>query len=364
MSDRSGLHFINVPREIGNDDFATITEWFVKDSEQVNRGDIIARLETSKMAFDLEADGSGYIFLLAEVGMEVAVGAPAAVLSDSPEKPDESFMPSTPKVGISSGGDILITKKAGKLMEEHRIDVSRFGHVNVIREKDVLELMERESSGGEGHREETVGDDALITSHTGEENLHDVNGNEDFMKFSGMVDGLRREMKQRFNRHVPMGNLFNDRWKLASEMGYGENSSVYDDCLILGDVSVGENCWIGPFTVLDGYHARLVIGDYTSVGAGSQLYTHNTIELTLSGGKCKPVTKDTIIGKCCFIAPQVIISPGARIGDHCFIAAGSYVDGTFDSYSFIAGNPARRVGEVVMEKGNKRVKLKRFKGKE
>jgi hypothetical protein len=38
----------------------------------------------------------------------------------------------------------------------------------------------------------------------------------------------------RYQRHVPTGT--NDRWALAKEFGFGSDSSVYDECLILGEV--------------------------------------------------------------------------------------------------------------------------------
>ena len=59
-------------------------------------------------------------------------------------------------------------------------------------------------------------------------------------------------MRQEFNRHVPTGNILNDRWELAQSFNWGNKSSVYDDSLILGNVNVGLNCWVGPFTILDG----------------------------------------------------------------------------------------------------------------
>ena len=58
-------------------------------------------------------------------------------------------------------------------------------------------------------------------------------------------------MKNESDRHVPLGTLLNSRWGMAEEWKFGKGASVYDECLILGDVTVGENCWIGPFTVLD-----------------------------------------------------------------------------------------------------------------
>ena len=165
----------------------------------------------------------------------------------------------------------------------------------------------------------------------------------------GQLQDLRRTLDAEFKRHVPLGTLLNDRWKLAAERGFGEGTSVYDECLILGDVEVGAHCWIGPFTVLDGSRAPLRIGDHTQISSGAQIYTHNSLALCLTGGRAKMVAAATTIGRCCYIAPQSIVAAGTLLGDHCVVAAGSLVEGEFPSHSFIAGTPATRVGRVEIE---------------
>jgi acetyltransferase-like isoleucine patch superfamily enzyme len=166
---------------------------------------------------------------------------------------------------------------------------------------------------------------------------------------------LRQRMKAKYDRHVSSNNHMYDRWELASDYGFGEGTSVYDDCLILGDVRVGRHCWVGPFTVLDGAQAPLTIGDYVDIGAGCHIYTHNTIERALTGHKARMVARATTIGSCCFLAPTSIIAPGTVLGDRCFVAAGSYVEGVFEPGSYIAGNPARQVGEVIVQGDKARI---------
>jgi len=174
-----------------------------------------------------------------------------------------------------------------------------------------------------------------------------------------LLTELRKRMRAKFNRHVPTGSLLYDRWDLAKDYQFGEGTSVYDECLILGDVQLGRHCWVGPYTILDASQAPLVIGDYVDIGAGTHIYTHNTIERALTGHKAPMFTKATTIGNCCFIAPAVVVAPGSVIGDHCFVATGSYVEGTFEAFSYIAGNPAKRVG--VVELSGNRARIRRFK---
>ena len=133
---------------------------------------------------------------------------------------------------------------------------------------------------------------------------------------------------------------------MAKDWSFGDGSSVYDECLILGEVSVGKNCWIGPFTILDGSGGGLEIGNWTSIGSGTHVYTHHTIDQSLTSGLVKPFRTPTSIGQSCFIAPHVIIGPGTVIGSHCVITAFSYVEGTYPDNSIISGNPAKIVGKI------------------
>ena len=91
-----------------------------------------------------------------------------------------------------------------------------------------------------------------------------------------LLADLARQMRERHGRHVSVGDLLTDRWELASRLGFGEGTSCYDNVLILGSVSVGRNCWIGPNVVLDGT-GDLTIGDNVDISAGAQIYTHDTV---------------------------------------------------------------------------------------
>ena len=55
--------------------------------------------------------------------------------------------------------------------------------------------------------------------------------------------------------------------------------------LVIGDVKVGSHTWIGPNVILDGSGGGLEIGDYCSIDAGAQIYTHDTVMWAISGGQ-------------------------------------------------------------------------------
>ena len=140
-----------------------------------------------------------------------------------------------------------------------------------------------------------------------------------------LLKKLRLLMKGQFNRHVSIQDLLSDRWETAKFYGFGEGSSCYNNVLILGDVKVGKNTWIGPNVILDG-SAGLEIGDFVSISAGVQIYTHNTVDWSTSLGK-EPIKKNsTKIGNGVYLGPNSIIQMGTTIGDKAVVGAMSFVN--------------------------------------
>lgn len=151
---------------------------------------------------------------------------------------------------------------------------------------------------------------------------------------------------KRWNRSLPFGDYIVDRWEKAKALGFGEGSSIYDSALVLGDVKVGKCTWIGPFTVLDGSGGGLVIGDYCSISAGVQIYTHDTVEWAISGGKATSARAPVRIGSRCYIGPNVVISRGVSIGDSCVIGANAFVNKDIPSGMRAWGSPAKCQAKV------------------
>ena len=147
-------------------------------------------------------------------------------------------------------------------------------------------------------------------------------------------------MKHRFNRVLPANELFTDRWEKARYLGFGKNTSIYDSSLVFGDVKVGANTWIGPFTILDG-SGGLEIGSNCSISAGVQIYSHDTVDWAVSGGK-EPYTYASVkIGDNCYLGPNTVIAKGVTLGKGTVVGANSFVNRSFEAGAKIAGNPAK-----------------------
>ena len=155
-----------------------------------------------------------------------------------------------------------------------------------------------------------------------------------------LINRLRREKREQYQRHVSVGDLLTDRWEIARDYGFGEGTSCYDNVLILGNVTVGRNCWIGPNVILDGSGGELSIGDYVDISAGVHIYTHHTVRRALSGGVAPVEYAPTRIGSRVYIGPQSIIQKGITIGDGVVIGAMSLVNRDVSSNTKVWGIPA------------------------
>jgi acetyltransferase-like isoleucine patch superfamily enzyme len=158
-----------------------------------------------------------------------------------------------------------------------------------------------------------------------------------------MLKELAAEVRERWHRSLPIGDYLVDRWERARELGFGDGASIYDSALVIGDVRVGKHSWIGPFTVLDG-SGGLEIGEYCSISAGVQIYTHDTVRWATSGGRTDPDRSPVRIGGRCYIGPNTVVCKGVTIGDGCVIGANSFVNCDLPSGSKAWGTPARVVG--------------------
>jgi acetyltransferase-like isoleucine patch superfamily enzyme len=149
------------------------------------------------------------------------------------------------------------------------------------------------------------------------------------------------EKIEKFKRRVSFGDLVTDRWENAKEYGFGEGTSCYDNVLIIGDVKVGKHTWIGPNVVLDGSGGGLEIGDHCSISAGVQIYTHDTVQRSITLGEAAIDQSPTRIGRGVYIGPNSIVSHGVNIGDKAVIGAMSFVNSDIPSESRAWGCPAR-----------------------
>ncbi|MBB4380721.1 DapH/DapD/GlmU-related protein [Bradyrhizobium sp. SBR1B] len=163
-------------------------------------------------------------------------------------------------------------------------------------------------------------------------------------KWHALARAFLRELavrkREQFDRRVSVGDLLTERADNAAAYGFGEGSTMYDNVLVLGSVKVGRNTWIGPGCILDGSGGDLQIGDWCSISAGVQIYTHHTVNRSISLGREPIDCAPTRIGDGVYIGPNSVVQMGVTIGNQAIIGTNSFVNKDIPAGAKAFGCPA------------------------
>lgn len=151
----------------------TVTRWLKNEGDPVQPGDILCEVEASKANVEIEAQAEGILRrILIEAGAEIPPLTVIALIAAANESlpdidpfyrinPPESELPvptqPPPQPAAdagpprrSAGQRLIISPRARRLAQEHRIDLSTIAGTGAdgrIVEEDVLEAIERQSAG-------------------------------------------------------------------------------------------------------------------------------------------------------------------------------------------------------------------------
>ena len=146
---------VNMP-QVGQDiETGTIVEWCVKEGDQVNKGDVIAMVESDKATFEVEAYESGVMLkILYEAGAEAKVLEPIAYIGQAGETIEvEAPAGAAVEVAVAAGSSVAqrapattkdkvsVSPSAKRVAKEHNVDLSKVkgsGPGGRVQKEDVL----------------------------------------------------------------------------------------------------------------------------------------------------------------------------------------------------------------------------------
>lgn len=336
-----------VPRITANEDVVEVVEVRARNNVRCSRGDTLCLLQSTKATFSLDAEEDGHVWMTVGPGDRVSVGQVIGFLDQAPIDPG-----ALPDTGGPASGEVTPTRKAQELLDRHGIDPRAIRQQGVLRAADVEEWLRREEQ-------------PAPASDPGWDALHAIMrddapgdaGPSEVARLKAALAWLQETYTRRWHRTIPTPDILFDRWATAERLGFGEGSNISHLSYVFGDVKVGRQTFVGPFTVLDG-SGGLEIGDHCSIAAGVHIYSHDTIARALSGHRAPITHAPTRIGHCCFLGANAVITKGVTIGDHCLIAANTVITSDVAPHSVMQGSPARQVGRVSID-GEGRVTLTR-----
>ncbi len=98
----------------------------------------------------------------------------------------------------------------------------------------------------------------------------------------------------------------------------GDDVYIDDTALIIGDVTIGRDSSIWPFTAIRGDVNRIEIGE------GSNIQDHSVLHVTHIGGPYDPEGHALTVGSGITVGHRVTLH-GCTIHDHCLIGMGSTI---------------------------------------
>jgi acetyltransferase-like isoleucine patch superfamily enzyme len=137
----------------------------------------------------------------------------------------------------------------------------------------------------------------------------------------------------------------------------GENTIVWQFCVILARAKIGNNCNINCHTFIEN---DVIIGDRVTVKSGVYIWDGFRIEDDVFIGPNVTFVNDkyprskkypekfqtTRIGKGASLGANSTILGGIEIGEYAMIGCGSVVTKDVKPFSLVYGNPAKVMGKV------------------
>jgi carbonic anhydrase/acetyltransferase-like protein (isoleucine patch superfamily) len=132
----------------------------------------------------------------------------------------------------------------------------------------------------------------------------------------------------------------------------GKGVYINDHAIVIGDVKIGDGCYVGPGVILRGDYGRIEIGAETAVEEGVVIHAPPDRicrigeRVTLGHGA---IIHSSNIDSLAVIGMGAVLSLGSKVGEWAIVAEGAVV--TFrqnvQAGVVVAGNPARVLREVT-----------------
>jgi len=350
---------IKVPQLSINDEEATLSEWLVKDKSKIEKGQIICLLEFSKANFEIEAESSGYLVYKASKNEKVKINQEIGIVISSLDNIQD--------ISKKEIKEIKATKKAVELAKKHNINLSDIDTKLIIKESDVLELIQN------AKEEETLEintDDAkyhtlvaVYGAGNGALTIQETLELESIYKVACFIDDNPKH-KTLNNLPIIHGNKLNQLLEeriLCVALGIG-NGKIRQ--------KIKRKIENSGFKLINVIHPTAYISPSVKIGIGNYIKAGAIIETNTIIKDCciidngVIIAHDNIIEDACHLSPGVslgssikighnsIIGIGAniatdiKIGCNCIVLTGSAITNDVDDFSIVNGVPAKIIGKA------------------
>jgi acetyltransferase-like isoleucine patch superfamily enzyme len=109
-------------------------------------------------------------------------------------------------------------------------------------------------------------------------------------------------------------------------------------------LEVGKGCYFGLNTIVEGFNAKVTIGNHVSFAQNVNLMSGSGPNASLKMQQLFPIEKGPVtIGDHSWIGASAIIMPNVTLGQFCIVAANSFVTSSYPDFSVVGGTPAKLI---------------------
>jgi sugar O-acyltransferase (sialic acid O-acetyltransferase NeuD family) len=355
-----------------NDEKANLVKWESVNGDEVEKGEVICILETTKAAYDVETEYGGYIAHLVDEGDSVLVGQPLAIISSTYEEATNQkkiFKSEVAKKNKERERGVFATKKAEQVARECSVNLKDITPVfgAIIRESDVLKYVESARTkskeliinleidmipvvvygaglGGSTINETlSLGDTYQVVCYIDDNSAYrtELDGipvySDSFLKkIIGM--GVKHAITGVSNGYI--------RKKIAKKLtnfGFELINAIHPNSFVSPTVKIGVSNHIKAGSVID---TNTTIGSFCIIDNGAIIAHDNVIE---DGCHIAP---GAIFGSKIHLGANTVVGIGAsistniNIGEKCIISVGAAITQNVDSFLVIDGVPGRVIGKT------------------
>ena len=134
----------------------------------------------------------------------------------------------------------------------------------------------------------------------------------------------------------------------------GKGSFIFSSADVIGDVTIGENCYVGPGARIRGDYGSIRIGDDTAVEENVVIHARPN-EKTVIGDSVTighaSIIHNAMIHDWAIIGMGAIVSDWAEIGEWAVVAEGAVVKNKdkIPDKAIAVGIPAKVVAEITLD---------------
>ncbi len=155
-------------------------------------------------------------------------------------------------------------------------------------------------------------------------------------------------------RNISLGkDVWVDPSSSLNNVLIGDDVIIGKMCTIFGSeaqiLQIGSHTRIGMYTILNGYSARMTIGNNCSIGPMCHFLADSGPTRSPRLLAKYPLAQAPIsIGNHCHIGAATMIIMGASLGDCSVIEPNSFVNCPVPSFSVFGGSPAKFIRRIVL----------------